>query len=132
MSTKRKLALPVIGLALVAIIGVVGGLAFSGGSSSSEDVPQLSPAASVAGPPTRPPSIEAPTPLRASELPHGPAGNTTEARSTEATVEPDPDFQSALRSAGISRRGWQTDFSRHSVPYSEIYRAVSPVTELHL
>ena len=96
MITRRKLALPVIGLALVAIIGVVGGLAFSGGSSSSGDTSQPCPPASVAGPATRPPS------------------------ETEALVEPDPDFQSALRRAGISARGWTTDFSRHSVPYSEI------------
>ena len=36
------------------------------------------------------------------------------------SVEPDPDFQGALRRAGISPRGWTTDFSRHSVPFSEI------------
>ncbi len=96
MITKRKLALPVIGLALVSIIGVVGGLAFSGGSSSSGDTSQPSPPASVAEPATRPPS------------------------ETEALVEPDPDFQDALRRAGISPRGWTTDFSRHSVPYDEI------------
>ena len=87
MITKRKLALPVIGLALVAIIGVVGGLSFSGGSSLG-DTSQPSPPASVAGPATRPPST------------------------TEATVEPDPDFQSALRQAGISPRGWTTDFQQ--------------------
>ena len=43
MSTKRKLGLPVIGLALVAIVGVVGGLAFSGASSSPGDTSQPSP-----------------------------------------------------------------------------------------
>ena len=38
----------------------------------------------------------------------------------DVTVEPDPDFESALRSARISQRGWLTDFSLHTVPYDEI------------
>ena len=88
MGTSRKLALTSFGLALVAIIGVVGGLAFSASSSSSKDTSQFSPPAQ-----------------------RGRAGDS---------IEPDPDFQDALRRSGISRRGWQTDFSRHSVPYSEI------------
>ena len=35
-------------------------------------------------------------------------------------VEPDPDFGLGLMIAGISTRGWATDFSRHTVPYSEV------------
>jgi len=36
-------------------------------------------------------------------------------------VEPDPDFQQELAQARISTRGWKTDFSLHTVPYSEIF-----------
>ncbi len=35
-------------------------------------------------------------------------------------VSADPNFQEELKRARISTRGWETDFSRHSVPYSEI------------
>ena len=41
-------------------------------------------------------------------------------------VTPDPDFEKALSRAGISRRGWETDFSRHTVPYDEILSGGPP------
>ena len=37
-----------------------------------------------------------------------------------AAVEPDPDYEAALASARFRTAGWKTDFSRHTVPYSEI------------
>ena len=37
-----------------------------------------------------------------------------------AVVEPDPDYEAALTSARFRTAGWKTDFSRHTVPYSEI------------
>ena len=46
--------------------------------------------------------------------------------STEVIIEPDLGFDSALRSAGISRRGWKTDFSLHPVPYSGILSGGPP------
>ena len=115
MGTSRKLTLPLLGLALVAIIGIFAGLAFSGGSSS-ENMPQPAPA-SVVAPTNRPPGTEAPQELKT---------GTMQERTTEASVEPDPDFQSALRRAGISAQGWTTDFSRHSVPYDEILSGGPP------
>ena len=36
-------------------------------------------------------------------------------------VEPDPDYEDKLRSARLSTRGWETDFSRHTVPFNEIF-----------
>jgi hypothetical protein len=35
-------------------------------------------------------------------------------------VEVDPDYEAAMREARIGSRGWKTDFSRHTVPYSDI------------
>ncbi len=35
-------------------------------------------------------------------------------------IQPDPNYQQALDDAGLSTRGWDTDFSLHSVPFSEI------------
>ena len=48
------------------------------------------------------------------------------AATPDAAVAPDPNFQEELRRAGISTRGWETDFSRHSVPYSEIFSGGVP------
>jgi len=36
------------------------------------------------------------------------------------SLEPDPDYEQALRNAGIGIRDWKTDFSLHTVHYSEI------------
>ena len=41
-------------------------------------------------------------------------------------VAPDPNFQEKLDRAGISTRGWETDFSRHSVPFNEIFSGGVP------
>ena len=46
--------------------------------------------------------------------------------SADGSVEPDPDFEKALQRAGISSRGWETDFSRHTVPYDEIISGGPP------
>ena len=36
-------------------------------------------------------------------------------------VEPDPDYKQNLSGARFSTRGWETDFSRHTVAYDEIF-----------
>lgn len=35
-------------------------------------------------------------------------------------IEPDPNFEDALRQAGISTSGWNTDFRYHTVPYGDV------------
>ncbi len=51
-----------------------------------------------------------------------PAATTapTTASDPNVTVLPDPNFREGLSQARISTSGWTTDFSLHSVPYSEI------------
>lgn len=50
-----------------------------------------------------------------------PGGSATPTNGEPSSVvEPDPDFLTALSSARFSTRGWETDFSLHSVPYDEI------------
>ena len=49
-----------------------------------------------------------------------PARVTRPATTSGSLAAPDLDFREELRRAGISTRGWETDFSRHSVPYREI------------
>lgn len=41
-------------------------------------------------------------------------------------VAPDPNFEKELKQARISTAGWETDFSRHSVPFSEIFSGGVP------
>ena len=43
-----------------------------------------------------------------------------------AALIPDPDFEKGLSLARISTRGWKTDFSLHSVPYSDILSGGPP------
>ena len=97
MGVDRKLLLPAFAVAIVAIAGIgVGIVVANSGSSGS------------------PPSA-ASNSTQASQSP--PVSRLGDA---DTAVEPDPNFEDALRRAGISRRGWETDFSRHSVSYDEI------------
>ncbi len=56
----------------------------------------------------------------------GVIGNVMYARGTPtgtaslSKVEPDPDWRAELIKSRISESGWQTDFSLHTVPYTEI------------
>ena len=106
---KHKLTVSLVALGLVGIIGIVVSFGMNAAGESS-DFPSI---------PTATPPAEVAAPHRA------PAPGAAEV-ATDVTIEPDPDFESALRSAGISRRGWQTDFSRHTLPYSEILSGGPP------
>ena len=89
-----------IGLAATVIVG--GGVGLSqltdSGSEESSTPQSLLPAATTA-----------PTTASESIVPSEP----------DAPVAPDPNFREELSEARISTRGWTTDFSLHSVPYSE-------------
>ena len=73
---------------------------------SSPTVPPAATPVLTAPPPSATPApATSPTPT----LPPPPPG-----------LERDPDYETALRVAGISTRRWLTDFTLHTVPYSEI------------
>ena len=40
--------------------------------------------------------------------------------SEQSSVTPDPDYERALNAARLNTNGWDTDFSLHTVPYSQI------------
>ena len=50
---------------------------------------------------------------------------TSESEIKDGGVVSDPDYERAMSAARLSAGGWDTDFSRHTVPYSEI-RAIIP------
>ena len=105
---KNKSLIP-MGLGLVATVGI--GIGFGIDLAlSSDDSPETS---------TEPAQARAAAPHPA------PAAGPQEL-TAQVTVEPDPDFERALRNAGISARGWETDFSRHTVPYGEILSGGPP------
>ena len=102
MAEKQNLTVSLIALGIVAVVGGITGLGLAGAFGSGETSPQ-----GVRGPAVTP--TPAPTPEPSDSPGDGPA------------VAPDPDFREALASARFSIRGWETDFSRHSVPFSEIF-----------
>ncbi len=55
-----------------------------------------------------------------SDVDPGQDDDSDSGRDEGGAVEPDPDYKAALASARFRTAGWRTDFSRHTVPYSEI------------
>lgn len=76
------------------------------------------PVLSATTPSSPAPTATAPAPSATAGTP---AGMPTESAGDgpAPVVEPDPDFQAALDAARFRTSGWKTDFSRHTVPYSE-------------
>ena len=134
MSTRigRPLRLAIIGLAAVAVVVVV----IRVGTSDSDVVPATGAALEQSSVSTGPAKVEERGAARKQSIvPAEQAARPTEGidpavsrqhdlLSQEAaepvSVEPDPDFQTALSRSFISTNGWRTDFSRHTVPFGEI------------
>ena len=118
MDVNRRLLLTVLAVAIVAVVGIVAGVVVSK-SGSSDDSPSSSRSPTRAG---ATPSASEP---REDPARGGHGGPTDDAEQgqvpdTRTAIVPDPDFEEGLREANISRRGWKTDFSLHSVSFDEI------------
>ena len=111
---KNKIYISLIALGLVAVVGTTVGLAIGagGGSGDSRSVP------------ADPVQAKTTSPLAHTGQPK--VDSESQGVSDDLTIEPDPDFESALRSARISIGVWKTDFSRHTVPYDEILSGGPP------
>ena len=115
-------ALGLTGIAIiVAILGLTGTLGSDDPSPAKVQKPTTLPSPTSILTPTPSPSpspttTSAPTPM----------SETDDASTPDERVAPDPDFEKELREARFSTRGWETDFSRHSVPYSEIISGGPP------
>ncbi len=108
MVARRQLYMSLAAVGVIAVIGILAGLGASGAfdSSPTEFPPMESPPAGARAP--------APSPTA------GPA------KPGNGLVAPDPNFRQALQDAGLSTRGWKTDFSRHTVPFTEILSGGPP------
>ena len=114
---KKKLLISLAGIGTAAIIGTVAGLGVSGTFDSGDSSPEV--AGRGASSATSAPALTpAQTPAAVSQEP--------ESQRSSQLVAPDPNFRESLRKAGISTRGWETDFSRHTVPFEEILSGGPP------
>ena len=117
MFAKRTLFISLAGIGTAAIIGTVAGLGVSGAFDSGESSPEV--AGRAASSATSAPALTPEqTPATVSKEP--------ESQRSSQLVAPDPNFRESLRKAGISTRGWETDFSRHTVPFEEILSGGPP------
>ena len=107
MFRNRRFRLSLVAIGVVVIIGVLSlSLAGAFDSDGSSQPGERRPA---------------PTPSPNPTLHTAPADSKV-----GGAIAPDPDFERALRRAGISQRGWKTDFSLHTVPYDEILSGGPP------
>ncbi|MCH8989441.1 MAG: DUF3179 domain-containing protein [Chloroflexi bacterium] len=116
MPHLRAFGLISVAVALAAV--ACGGDTFS---PTGKPASTASPASEASGT-TRPspsptPSEVAPTPTVQS-TPSGVRGSFLNVEPT-GLVEQDPDFEDGLRSARFSTGGWKTDFSYHTVPFTD-------------
>ena len=119
MNKKWRKSLIALGLVAIAATGIGIGIDAGGGSGDSPSGSTEPEQAKVTAPLTQ----TAPDHVAG---PHLAPPTGAQNPSADVTVEPDPDYESALRSARLSTRGWLTDFSRHTVPFSEILSGGPP------
>ncbi len=113
MVKRQNLPILLIASGLIGIVIIVASLGLTGALGS--DAPSST---NVREPTTSPSTTTTPIPTPMSE--------TDVTSSPDERVAPDPNFKRELREARFSTSGWETDFSRHSVPYSEIISGGPP------
>jgi hypothetical protein len=137
MNLRRKILNPFLLMGLLAVIGIVAGLGLTGAFDSGETDPAPIRASSSSPASTDNEIAETPnpddTPTTESSGPGAtpsPETNGTEAPSKTifftSIIDPDPNFEEELRSSRISANGWKTDFSRHTVPFNELFSGGPP------
>ena len=88
-------------------------------TAAATATPTLTPSPAPSPTPTsnnEPPGPVTPTPTPATGSTDAPG----EVGQLAPSVAPDPDYEQELGQSRVSTFGWQTDFSRHTVPYREI------------
>ena len=113
MVRRQNLPILLVALGLIGIVIIVVSLGLTGALGSDDPSPAMGQKPTAPPSPTTPPT---PTPM----------SETDDDSTPDERVSPDPDFKRELREARFSTSGWETDFSRHSVPYSEIISGSPP------
>lgn len=121
MAGKKRMIKPLIALAVATTVGIV--LACS--SSTSPGTDEGSSAGDGPGEDVVSGVPSTPSPGVTPSSPDSDVGTSPEPQPSPR-IEPDPDFKEKLARAGISTRGWETDFSLHSVPFDEILSGGPP------
>ena len=135
---RNRIAALGIGAIALAVVVALAGCGSEDGSAEPVSTTPAQASKAILETPTAEPETPTPQPTAAPEPTAQPAteddsddsgaaksvaGSPTasKADSTGAVIEPDPDWEAELASTGrFSTRGWDTDFSRHTVPYSDI------------
>jgi len=114
MAERRIMYRSLVAVGVAAIVGVVAALGTACGSDSPTRI----------FPPMIPPTEVAPghaaSPAPTADL------DDSESKGGNGLIAPDPNFREALQEARLSTRGWKTDFSRHTVPFTEILSGGPP------
>ena len=135
MNLRRKILNPFLLLGFLAVIGIVAGLGLTGTFDSDDNDTARIPTSSSASPASeiaKTPDPDATTKpeIRGSGSTRSPETDGTKAPSKitafASIVDPDPNFEEELRSSRFSASGWKTDFSRHTVPFNEIFSGGPP------
>ena len=142
MSKKKVLTFATLGIGVIAIIGALTGFGLTGGAKAKDEfaaaqptptqpLTQPTPTQPLTQPtPTEPPARPTPTKPPTRSPSNGtqvaPPSSNGDAGTSSAGIVPDPNFEEELRSARFRTFGWQTDFSLHSVPFSEILSGGPP------
>ena len=116
----------VLGLVTVVTAFLV---AACGSAATPRGVPEALPTTQSPTVTESPTATPSPTATQSPAVTESPASSQVAAAQSNASaklVEPDPNFEAELKSARIFTRGWETDFSRHSVPFNEIFSGGVP------
>ena len=107
-------------------------VAACGGAAGSTRAPTALPTTGAPAPTESPTATKSPAATVPSTATGSPLVSQVGAAPNNApakAVAPDPNFEDELKSARLSTRGWNTDFSLHTVPFDEIFSGASPETE---
>ena len=120
MKISTKFLLPAIALGIITLVACGASLSEEDGDEPTpRPTSRRAPAAfGLEADPTRIPEDGA---ISSSAQPTG----ATQAFTSSGAVERDPNYEAALQEARLSTRGWDTDFSLHTIPFDEITQVVT-------
>lgn len=111
MNRKLKFILPAIAMGILTLAACTASLSEEDGDEATPR-PAAPAAFGIEADPTRIPE--------GSATPSAQATGATEEFTSNGAVEIDVDYEAALQEARLNTRGWDTDFSLHTIPFDDI------------